>query len=209
MDTQNSNAAEMNDQMALTKKEAEAEVTAPAVGDEGATAGAKPEVASEVKAEASRVGVMVVTEAEAGLMPLDPAQRMAIIKLSQGSSRVEAARAAGVTRTTLYRWLNQDVAFQAAFNTWQSDVINTAQAQLLASTHIALEAVMKAIRGGDARLAWKVLESQGVTARPRGGSTDVVELQRREGMERKKKEIADRREQNKIKVDELMSMDGL
>jgi DNA invertase Pin-like site-specific DNA recombinase len=157
--------------------------------------------------EAIAAPVAVVTVAEAAALALSPPQREAIFKLTAGYTRVDAARAAGVSRMTLYRWLREDPAFQAAYNAWQSDVLCTAQGQLLAGTRDAVAAVLSAIRLGDTRLAWKLLESQGVTARPQPGSADLAELQRRAEMEQKKQEIAERREQNQVLLDDLATPD--
>ena len=57
-----------------------------------------------------------------------------------------------------------------------------------------MSTVVNAIRKGDARLAWKLLESQGITTPPKTGSTDVHELQRREALERRKHDVAERKE---------------
>jgi len=131
----------------------------------------------------------VVTPAEAAALQLTPAQRAAIIQLTSGATRSAAAIAAGVTRTTLYKWLNHDPNFQAAFNAWHKDLITTAQGQLLAASHEAVNTVLNAIRRGDARLAWKLLESLGLNKLSKPGSTDaaqcddgpVFEFERRKG----------------------------
>ena len=160
--------------------------------------------AAGVLGEGVGVGAVAeVTLAEAAALELTGPQRAAIVRLTSGSSHVEAATAAGVSRMTLYRWLNHDPAFQAAFNAWQRDVLSTARGQLTAMTRDALAAVMGAIRGGDARLAWKLLESQGVTAKPVAGPTDVEELRRREELERKKREIGERKERNRVAKEEF------
>jgi uncharacterized lipoprotein YajG len=151
--------------------------------------------------------VAVVTPAEAAALSLSPAQRTAIIRLTSGDTRSEAAIAAGVTRTTLYRWLNHDPAFQAAFNAWHKDLITTAQGQLLAASQDAINTVLNSIRRGNAQLAWKLLESQGLTQGSKPGSTDVGQLQRAEEVDRKRAEIAERKKINKVLEDDMRTMD--
>jgi hypothetical protein len=148
-----------------------------------------------------------VTVEEAAALELTAEQRVAIVKLTSGRTRGEAANAAGVSRMTLYRWLNHDPAFQAAYNAWEQDVLMTAQGQLAAGTQDAVATVLGAIRGGDSKLAWKLLESQGVSARPAAGSTDVEELRRREVLERKKREVAERKERNAVARADLETED--
>jgi len=151
--------------------------------------------------------VAVVTPAEATALMLSKPQRTAIIQLTSGSTRSAAAIAAGVTRATLYKWLNHDPAFQAAFNAWQKDLITTTQGQLLAASQEAVAVVLSAIRRGDARLAWKLLQSQGLIAPPNPGPTDVRELQLRQELDRKKKDVAERKEVNDLLHDDMLTLD--
>jgi hypothetical protein len=68
-----------------------------------------------------------------------------------------------------------------------------------------METVIKAIRGGDAKLAWKLLESLGLTGRVTPGPTDVEELKRKEELERRKRELEEKKERKKLEDDELMN----
>lgn len=53
--------------------------------------------------------------ARAGRSPdLQPAQFHALACLAGGSSVTDAAEGAGVDRTTVHRWLREDVVFQAS-----------------------------------------------------------------------------------------------
>jgi hypothetical protein len=138
--------------------------------------------------------VAEVTLAEAKAMSLTEPQRTAIIKLTSGETRSAAAIAAGVTRTTLYRWLNHDPAFQAAYNAWQKDLVTTAQGQLLAASQEAIGVVVGSIRKGNANLAWKLLQSLGLTKAVTPGSTDVRALQRKAELDVKRQELSERKE---------------
>jgi hypothetical protein len=157
----------------------------------------------------SSTPVAVVTAAEAAAMELTGPQRSAIIQLTSGRTRADAARAAGVTRTTLYRWLNTDAAFQAAYNVWRNDALGTAQAELLAATRDAVTTVIHAIRNGDTKLAWKLLEAHGLTDRTLPGSTDAYEVEQRLQLDKKKHAIATRRERNQVHAAELAASDGM
>src|SRR5205807_2282667 len=110
-----------------------------------------------------------VSEAEARGLALSPAQRTAIERLTSGSTLVDSALAAGVNRTTLYRWLKNDPAFLAAYNAWQQDALATARGRLLALTDSAVLAVGKAMGKGDGRLALRLLERMGIADRPAPG----------------------------------------
>lgn len=49
-----------------------------------------------------------------GTEKLTPEQLKALVSLLEHGDKTKAARAAGVGRTTLYRWLGEDANFQAA-----------------------------------------------------------------------------------------------
>lgn len=108
---------------------------------------------------------------------LTPGQRVAIEKLTVGETVVDAARAAGVTRMTLHRWLKQDAAFVAAYNAWQQDALASARGRLLALADTAVTTVGNAMRAGDARTAVTVLKAMGTLEKPVAGSTDVKVVQ--------------------------------
>jgi hypothetical protein len=146
-----------------------------------------------------------VSPAEARAMPLSPAQRTAIEKLTSGHTLVDSATAAGVNRTTLYRWLKHDPAFQAAYNAWQHDALATARGRLLALSDIAVTAVSKAMQRGDGRLALKVLERMGIAERPTPGPTDTEEVKREQAVENKSREIERRKAEERVRFEELMS----
>ncbi len=63
------------------------------------------------------------TETEA--QTLTPAQAQALAALAAGQSVSEAASAAGVDRTTVHRWLNNDPGFVAEFNAARLEMVET------------------------------------------------------------------------------------
>src|ERR1035437_595688 len=90
--------------------------------------------------------------AEAAALALSPPQRLAIEHLTAGYSLIASANAARVTRMTLYRWMNRDARFQAAYNAWQLDALTAARTRLLAATDDAVTTVVNAVRT-DPRIA--------------------------------------------------------
>jgi hypothetical protein len=71
------------------------------------------------------------SEQESLALNLTPAQRIAIELLLLGSQLSVVAKKAGVTRMTLYRWLNYDANFQAAYHTWQADAVINMRTRVL------------------------------------------------------------------------------
>src|SRR5690348_9012440 len=51
---------------------------------------------------------------------LDCRQRLALTSLARGSSLAKASRDAGVSRATLYNWMNQNPGFRAAYDRWKA-----------------------------------------------------------------------------------------
>jgi hypothetical protein len=62
---------------------------------------------------------------------LESGQRAALDHLARGKSVAEAAKAAGLNRGTVYRWLKEDPAFQAAYNRWLDELEEGSRTQLL------------------------------------------------------------------------------
>jgi hypothetical protein len=88
-------------------------------------------------------------------------QELAVRELGKGKGLTAAARAVGVSRQTLYRWLS-DPGFVAAMNRWRESVVTLAQGQVLAGLGAAAATVVKAAREGNARIAMTLLEKTGV-----------------------------------------------
>ena len=100
---------------------------------------------------------------------------------------VAAAKSAGVTRKTLYRWLHHDPKFQAAYNAWQLDAITSARSRLLAMTDDAVNTLGTSVKS-DGRLAFALLKSLGTLDRPTPGSTDPDEVAQRMKIEQRESE---------------------
>jgi transposase-like protein len=110
---------------------------------------------------------------------LSEAQETAMAALREGNSFVAAARKAGIGRATLYRWVQWHPEFRAAYNLWQREMVESAQAKLLRLTDKAVEVLEKALERNDEKVALKMLRGTGVLRRRRAGSieADVLDMQ--------------------------------
>jgi hypothetical protein len=138
--------------------------------------------------------IFTLSLVEAQALELSTSQRIAIRMMLSGESLAMSASAAGVTRMTLYRWLNYDAQFQAAYNAWQHDAIVGAQTKLLALADRAVNTVAGAVQNNP-QLAFQLLKSLGMTNVRAPGSTDPeeiqqeIEIERREGDARRGKRM--------------------
>ncbi len=114
--------------------------------------------------------------AECDALKLTPPQRIALEHMLLGSQLFIAARAAGVTRMTLYRWLHRDPNFQAAYNTWQTDAVMNSRTRTLAMLNTATTTVEAAAQT-DPRIALAVLKASGILQHATPGPTEPEECQ--------------------------------
>ena len=138
---------------------------------------------------------------ECQLMQLTAQQRYAMEKISSGHSMIQAALAAGVHRTTLYRWLREDPDFQAAFNTWQLDAMTTARGRLIALTHSAVTTLGNSIASGNTHASLTLLKSLGLLKTFKPGQTDPETLQTQA-------ELEATRQRNRLEQDKLHASMG-
>lgn len=103
---------------------------------------------------------------------LDTRQRLALVSLARGSSMKKACDDAGIGRTTLYRWINEDARFSAAYNRWKAVSQMSAHGQMLALQDLAAEVLREQLEfKRDAKLAARILEKTGALAPPALGPT--------------------------------------
>ena len=116
---------------------------------------------------------------EIQVVGMSTAQETALAALRAGSLFPQAAEQAGVNRATVYRWVQRDAAFRAAYNAWQRELADSAHARLLKLTERAVEVLEHAIKQRDRDVAYKMLKHLGVLRPRKAGSTDerVVKLQ--------------------------------
>ncbi len=106
-------------------------------------------------------------------------QERALEHLLAGETVTAAATVAGVGRSTLHRWLAEDLTFLAAYNRGRHELRDSARARLLQLGCQAMETVEGAVAGGDARIALKVLDSLGLLEPPTIGPDNVNALETR------------------------------
>jgi len=128
---------------------------------------------------------------------LSTVQEKALQHLTSGSGVVEAAKAAGVHRRTVWRWMHADPHFIAAYNAWQREVVASGRARVLAMTDLALDTVQSAMQQGNARIALQVAKATGAMDAPRPGTAEAELVRRqhqlREGNRRLALEAAERK----------------
>lgn len=73
------------------------------------------------------------------------AQERALTALLSGSRHTEAAAAAGVSRSTVWRWTTEDVVFRAEWNRRRSELVRETEQTLREVTSLALRAIRGAI----------------------------------------------------------------
>ena len=84
---------------------------------------------------------------------LPPKQRIACDALGSGCGVPEAARRAGVDRTTVSRWLHHDAKFIAAYNALILDNIKSSRAEMASLLPLASAALRKELEKGNGWLA--------------------------------------------------------
>lgn len=74
----------------------------------------------------------------------------------------DAAKAAGVNRSTLWRWLNKDAEFQSTMNSYKREAFDQLSMRTTALASLAISAVESALRGGDEKASIAVLRGLGL-----------------------------------------------
>lgn len=106
-------------------------------------------------------------------------QSAAIGRLLIGDTISAAAKAAGVSRSTLHRWLSDDFHFTAALNHERQLIVLRSEAKLWGLVDQAIGVAEDALTEGDRRVAVAVLRGSGLLAgqRPAIGSADPERLE--------------------------------
>ena len=127
-----------------------------------------------------------------GSADLAPDRVKALAALGSGSSITDAACAAGVDRTTVHRWLRNDPAFQAAWNSLRRDLLREVEADLQQLVADAIQAVRDALRSGDARVGLALLKGVGLLPGwgPTIGPEDAGEVAQEADLARRERESA-------------------
>lgn len=107
-------------------------------------------------------------------------QLAALVSLASGSTVTDAAKAAGVDRGTVHRWLADDAAFVAENNRGKLEALEAIRAELRLAAAEAVATIRRILRGGDIRIpaavqlkaALSVLAMVGEHVPPPMGPTD-------------------------------------
>ena len=129
-------------------------------------------------------------------------QNAALQEILSGKSVAEAAQLAGVGRSTLYRWMESDAQFRAAYNQWQAQVKFHTRARLAALSESAVAAVQKALEAGDAKLGYTILKSMGFMTEQEPGLSDPSQVARRMELDARRHEVVLRQDQDTVEDQE-------
>ena len=119
-----------------------------------------------------------VKQAAGRLGALSPKQQQAIGLMLSGCSMADTARRAGVSRGTLYKWRRNE-RFLAAMESWRSDMQQAARSRLLNLSGMALKTILRALEGGDAKVALAIFKGLGVFATVAESKPEEVIIVRR------------------------------
>ena len=100
-------------------------------------------------------------------------QHAVLAALKDGKKTLtDAAESAGVSRSTVYRWLESDPFFIASYNAWKAELNASVDVKLSHLTDPAVAALEKALTSGDAKIAYKFLKDRGHLVKQKSGGTD-------------------------------------
>jgi hypothetical protein len=102
---------------------------------------------------------------------LPPQQVHAFQVLLTGGTVTAAAAAAGVSRPTIYSWLEPEKPLRKLLGCWKSELADCARTKLLMMTDQATTNVALSLKTGDVRTALILLEKLGVLSPPAAGPT--------------------------------------
>ena len=94
-------------------------------------------------------------------------------QLSRGESITTAARTAGVSRSSVHRWISDDPDFCATYHQWRAQLIEP-PARILAMADEALTTVRGAMKGGNLQASLALVKSLGILTPPRHGPVDAT-----------------------------------
>ena len=138
----------------------------------------------------------------ANLDGISPQQVRALQVLANGMSVVDAANAARVSRTTVYRWLNRDPRVRALHNRWKLTAVESAANRLLALQDIAVEVIGEQIEvNRNGWIALRVLERLGALRPPRIGAASVAGARREIELEDRARELEFARRENELQTE--------
>jgi hypothetical protein len=118
-----------------------------------------------------------------------------------GGSITDAARFAGVSRMTVYRWMKNDPVFVAAMNEWQNAAEQNARSRLVGMTNRAAMAVEMALSRDNPQIAMQLLRGLGVLRKLEPRHADPDDVKRVMKLEEMRREVALLRDENQMLAD--------
>ncbi len=140
---------------------------------------------------------------------LSVSQAAAFYALTSGGSVAGAARAANVTRRTVYAWLEKGHKFATAYEEWKHSIAETSRTRLLMIGEAATVQIARSIKQGDTRTALAVAKGMGLLAPPPVGPSMTQSVARKKAVEaqRAEEEAADRL--SAMPFRELVDVEGI
>jgi transposase-like protein len=132
-------------------------------------------------------------------------QQAVLEGLVMGKSVTEVAQAAGVGRTTIYRWLKNDPAFRAAYNQWHEQMQENTRSRLLMMLDKATGALEKALEAGNSQAALELLRGMGALKQRAVGPTDAEEIRRRGDVEKRRTNLELGKAEESVAMDEMLN----
>ncbi len=125
---------------------------------------------------------------------LSPMQVAAFEVLTSGGTMAAAARAANVSRKTLYEWMREGHQFDVAYQEWKRSIAETSRTRLLMIGEAATVQIARSIKQGDTRAALAVAKGMGLLSAPPVGPSMTQSVAKKHELEVKcaEEEAADR-----------------
>jgi DNA-binding phage protein len=117
---------------------------------------------------------------------LSQSQMQVLQAIMAGKSISAAAASAGVSRSSVYRWQNDDANYIAALNAWKQQTEDSVRHRLLAMADRAVIAINNALLTCDARVGFALLKGMGLLAPPQKSSADPAIVAKQLQLKREK-----------------------
>jgi phage terminase small subunit len=140
-------------------------------------------------------------DADGTALPISPVQRQCMEYMQGGGSVTDAARFAGVSRSTVYRWMKNDPVFVAAMNEWKNEAVENARSRLVAMTNRAAMAVDLALSRDNPHIAMQLLKGLGVLQKSEPRYSDPDDVRRMMKVEDMRRQVEVLRDENQILVE--------
>jgi hypothetical protein len=145
------------------------------------------------------------------LIELPAVQQVALQELGNGGTITDAARAAGVHRMTVSRWIHEDPNFAAAHNAWCQELLDSGFSRALAMSDSALTTIANAIKNGHVNAAMQLVKHLNVLRAAKPGSTDADQVKRRGAVRkaRREKKLREAEVKQGLRLEEKLENDGI